>query len=237
MVEAHKYMFDVDFTPPRQRSPDVVKDRDESVVEPEAPPPAPAVMFSEEELGLARDGAFDEGRQSGYAAGLEAGGVQIAKSLEALVAALPNLASVQTRANDLVLQDAIRLTQAVLRRAFPAIAESHAFDEVAKVVSDLIPHLLDEPRIIVRVALPLVETIRERLEQIAHSTGFEGRMVVQEDPRLKPGDCKVEWADGGAERDLTRLLAEAEHIIDRALTQASPSGEQAGTIQQEKING
>lgn len=219
MAEAHKYMFDLDFTPPHQRPKDVEAEGAEAVeAVVEDLPPAP--MFTEEELNMARDGAFDEGRRSGYAEGLEAGGSMIAQSLDALVQALPGVVHSQNMANELILHDAVRLTMATLRRALPATAEANAFAEVAKVVADLVPHLLDEPRIIVRVAPVLVDTIRTRLEQIAQSTGFEGRMVVQEDARLNPGDCKVEWADGGAERDLVRMLAEMEEVVDRALASA-----------------
>ena len=244
MAEQHRYMFDVDFTPAHQKPP---KDEPGSVGADDGvsnePPPPPAPTFSEEELNLARDTAFDEGRRTGYSEGLEAGGVQIANTLQALVQSLPLVVQAQEASNDQILQDSVRLTVATLRRAFPAVAENHAFDEVAKVVADLVPHLLDEPRIIVRVAQPLVETIRERLEQIANSTGFEGRMVVQEDARLKPGDCKVEWADGGAERDVSRLMTEMEQIVDRALKSvsapASGGGQPAAPAptQEENING
>ena len=230
MAEQRRYMFDVDFTPGAPQSPE--GDADEVAADGEhishaEPPPPPAPMFSEEELNLARETAFEEGRRIGFAEGQDAGGVQMAQALEAITRSLPAVAEEQSRANDMITNDAIKLAMAAMRRAMPATAEKYAFDEVAKVVADLVPHLLDEPRIIVRVALPLVETMRERLEQVAHSTGFEGRMVVQEDARLGPGDCKVEWADGGAERDLSRVLSEMDQIVDRAF--ASVSNPNTGT--------
>ena len=226
MADPHRYMFDEDFTPVHNTRPLGDDQGDgtgaEGAAEPELPPPP---TFSEEELNFARESAFDEGRRAGHAEGLEAGGQQIANVLTVLAQTLPLVAQEQARSNDQILQDAVRLTVATLRRAFPAMAERSAFEEVAKVVADLVPHLLDEPRIIVRVAAALVETIRERLAQIANQTGFEGRIVVQEDARLNPGDCKVEWADGGAERDLARLIGEMEQIVDRAI--ASMAGRPA----------
>ena len=220
MAEQRKYMFEVDFTPGApQRLPEegrVSTAAGVEVAEVEPPPP-PAPMFSEEELNLARETAFEEGRRKGFAEGQDAGGIQIAQALEAVTQSLPGVSEEQARANDQIMSESIKLVMATMHRAFPAMAEKHAFDEVAKVVADLVPHLLDEPRIIVRVALPLVETMRERLEQVALSTGFEGRVVVQDDARMGPGDCRVEWADGGAERDLSRLLNEMDQIVERAL--------------------
>jgi flagellar assembly protein FliH len=106
---------------------------------------------------------------------------------------------------------------AVLKKVLPAACELHAFDEVTRVVEEVVGHLLDEPRIIVKTAEPLVEAVRERLEAVCASHGFEGRVVVQADARLSPGDCRVEWADGGAERDQARLMADIEATIERSL--------------------
>ncbi len=180
-------------------------------------------MFSEEELNLAREAAFDEGRGKGFTEGQEDAGLRIAQAIEALIASLPSLSQEQDRANEIILKDAVKLAIAVVKRALPAMAETHAFDEVSKVVADLVPHLLDEPRIIVRVALPLVESIRAHLEQLANQAGFEGRIVVQEDERVALGDCKLEWADGGGERDLGRLMADMDQIVERALASAGQS--------------
>ena len=219
MAEQRKYMFDVDFTPGSAKpSAESRGDGgDVGMVEPPPPPPPPAPTFSEEELSLARETAFEEGRRIGFSEGQDAGGKQIAEAVAALTDALPSLSQAQVAANDRILSDAVKLVMATMRRALPAMAEKGGFDEVSKVVAELVPHLLDEPRIIVRVAKSLVDTMRERLEQVAASTGFEGRVVVQDDERLGPGDCKVEWADGGAERDLSRLIGEMNQIVDRAL--------------------
>jgi flagellar assembly protein FliH len=178
-------------------------------------------MFSEEEVNMAREAAFDEGRRSGFSEGQEDAGIRIAQTIEALTAALPMLAEEQARTNALILTDAVKLSLAAVKKALPAMAEKYAFEEVSKVVADLVPHLLDEPRIIVRVALPLVESIRTHLEQVAKSAGFEGRVVVQDDERLGAGDCKVEWADGGGERDLARLMSEMDQVVERALASGS----------------
>ena len=59
MAEAHKYMFDLDFTPPHQRPKDVEAEGAEAVeAVVEDLPPAP--MFTEEELEKAREEAEEE---------------------------------------------------------------------------------------------------------------------------------------------------------------------------------
>ncbi len=40
-------------------------------------------------------------------------------------------------------------------------------------------------------------------------------MVLFADESLKPEDCRVEWADGGVERDVGRLWREVEQAVAR----------------------
>lgn len=217
-----KYMFDLDFDqPPPPAEPLVAAEPAAPAEEVEEVPPPPT--FSEEELNLAREAAFAQGRETGLAEAAEATESLAATALARLSAQMDALFRQQEEANDANARNAVRVAMAVLRKMLPAACEKHAFDEVARVVEEVVGHILDEPRIIVRVAQPLVEPVRERLEAVAERQGFEGRVVVQADPRLAPGDTRVEWTDGGAERDQARLWQDIEATVARALaTQAGP---------------
>jgi flagellar assembly protein FliH len=213
-----KYMFDLDFGQPPP-PPRPVKSEEEARAE-ELPPeeePPPPPMFTEEELNMVREAAFAEGHQVGTAEAAETDSRAIAQSLAALTGRMEQVFRQQEEDNDANARSAVRVAMAVLKKMLPAACEKHAFDEVARVVGDVVAHILDEPRIIVRVAQPLVEPVRERLEAAAEGQGFEGRVVVQADPRLTIGDARVEWTDGGAERDQARLLEEIELAVERAL--------------------
>jgi flagellar assembly protein FliH len=214
-----KYMFDLDFGHPypaqSQEAPAREEAEDEAaeMVEDEPPPP----VFSEEELNLVRDSAFEEGRGAGLAEAAEAHDRMIATALTSLSTQMDGVFRQQEEANDTNARNAVRVAMAVLKKMLPGACEKHAFDEVARVVEEVVGHILDEPRIIVRVADLLVEPVRERLEAVAERQGFEGRVVVQADARLQPGDARVEWTDGGAERDQARLWVEIEAIVERSL--------------------
>lgn len=216
-----KFMFDFDFDHPGSGGGRAAEEeaRQAQVQEAEPQPP-PANMFSEEELSLARDAAFEEGRQVGLAESIEMVERQIASALTALSNHMDAVFRTQEQANDTNARNAVRVAMTVLGKVLPAACEKHAFEEVAKVVEECVAHILDEPRIIVRVAAGLVQPVRERLEAVVASQGFEGRVVIHGDARLAPGDCRVEWADGGAERDGTRLMQEIDAIVERALAPA-----------------
>ncbi len=222
MPELRKYTFDLDFTLPQadREAEDVAMDdagamEQEVAVEETASEPPPT--FTEEELSMARDMAFEEGRRHGYVEGAEAAGIHAVSALDALSKGFDFLAAQQAEANAQIQKDAVRLAMAVVRRALPAVAAKYAFDEVTHMVEGVVSHILDEPRIIIRVTESLVDPVRERMTEVAHSHGFEGRVVVQADPRVELGDVRVEWTEGGAERDVARLMAEIDEIVERGL--------------------
>ncbi|MCR6629276.1 MAG: FliH/SctL family protein [Magnetospirillum sp.] len=230
MASYRKYMFDLDFDRPHAPQPVVEPEVEEAeaVVEEEEAPPPPT--FTEEEVAFARETAFEEGRQIGHMESQEQSERMTATALTALSDQMETVFRQQAEANEASSRAAVRVALAVLKKVLPAACETHAFEEVTRVVEEVVGHILDEPRIIVKVAEPLVEAVRERLEAVAQANGFEGRVVVQADARLKPGDCRVEWTDGGAERDQARLLEEIETTVERALAppeRRTPAGAEA----------
>lgn len=212
-----KYMFDLDFGPPpanRPKPAEQAEDVFEAEPEPDLPPPP---TFTEEDLQVVREAAYEEGHRNGTAEANETQQALLAASLDRVSNALAMLDAAQADANDLNQRIAARVAMAVLKKVLPAACEQNAFEEVVRTVQECLTHVLDEPRIIVRVDSSLVDPLRERLEHTAIEHGFEGRVVVQADPRVAIGDCRVEWTDGGAERDQTRLIADIETAVNRAL--------------------
>ena len=59
---------------------------------------------------------------------------------------------------------------------------------------------------------------RDRLDEIARARGFEGRLVVLAEPDIAPGDCRIEWADGGLSRDRAKTEAVIAEAVDRYVT-------------------
>ncbi|EPY02665.1 FliH/SctL family protein [Magnetospirillum fulvum] len=228
-----KYMFDLDFDPPgggtRQRAP-MTAETEIAMAEP-APPPVevapPPPTFTEEDLQLVRDSAFEEGRRSGLEEAAQSAERQLADAMTMLAGGFASLKEAEAQSADEAQRVAARVAMAVLRKVLPATCETNAFEEVIRTVLDCFANVLDEPRIIVRVVPSLVDPVRERLESQAGLHGFEGRVVVQADPRLPPGDCRVEWTDGGAERDQVRLIADIEAAVERALAPPERGSEAA----------
>ena len=75
----------------------------------------------------------------------------------------------------------------------------------------------DEPRIVVRVADDLLDALRDRLSQVARAAGFQGKIVLLSDDTLQDSAVRLEWADGGAERDPAQTWREIDDILGRVL--------------------
>jgi flagellar assembly protein FliH len=215
-----KYMFDLDFGPPTmgaKLASMAAQSRQAEAPEPEEPEAPPAPTFTEEDLQVVRESAYDEGFRAGHSDAEQATERQMAEAVVRLAQALESLHQAQERSADEAQRVAARVAMSILKKVLPATCEQNAFEEVIRTVQECFANVLDEPRIIVRVDQELLDGVRERLETEAVMHGFEGRVVVQADPRIAKGDCRVEWADGGAERDQARLIADIEAAVERSL--------------------
>lgn len=189
--------------------------------EPEPEPQGPTLLYSEEDLEIVREDAFAEG----HAAALQDQAAQIertkAESLNACAKALKQVPPLVTRAHQEIADLAAHVALAVCRKLLPHTAPDYAAREVEGLVRGLLPSLLGQSRLIVRVGPDMAEAVRPLLEKTVEESGFEGRLVVNEDTALSSLDARIEWPDGGAERNTTRLWAEVDALLDRNLPRFS----------------
>jgi flagellar assembly protein FliH len=71
------------------------------------------------------------------------------------------------------------------------------------------------PLVTVRIATDIHGTAKEQIEEIARAGGFDGRLAVISDDNLAPGDCRVEWADGGVIRDSSATTSAIDETVAR----------------------
>jgi flagellar assembly protein FliH len=220
MAKLQKYLFDLDFGAPTPRPAMEVMAEDDfdglpDEPEEELPPPPPT--FSEEELALAREQALEAGRQAGRQEAEMATERLLAQSVEMISDHLQNLATVQQTANDDRMREAIAVALAVVRKLQPEMSRDHALEEIAGVIQECLTHIDKDVRVTIRVNPAHMDSIRHFANQAAEATGFEGKLVYTADPRIALGDCRVEWGDGGAERDQARIWGEIDAVLARAL--------------------
>jgi flagellar assembly protein FliH len=120
------------------------------------------------------------------------------------------LKSIETR----IECEAVGVAVAVARKLAPALIAREPFAEISALASNCFRELVSSPHIAVRVNDALYASAREKLENIVRDSNFQGRLVVLAESDIAVGDCRIEWADGGINRD----SAVAEAAISAAVT-------------------
>lgn len=227
MKAVAKFLFDNSF----DADPAPAKPRVETAepVTMAAPPPPPPPSYSAAELAAARE----EGRAQGAADGEAAALASVAQASGAILAticdALPGIARQFDEGAATTCRLMLETTLAGLRRLMPELNRRGGLAEIEGLLQETMSHLRDESRIVVRIHDSLLDALRADLDAMTQSAGFEGKLVLLAEPDIAPGDCRIEWADGGVERVAARVWSDIEAAVIRALaatTAGTPAGRQ-----------
>ncbi|RMF10911.1 MAG: flagellar assembly protein FliH [Alphaproteobacteria bacterium] len=195
--------------------------------EPAEEPPT----FSEEELAAAREAAYREGLEAGRAEVLAGIDQRVADATTQIAAAAQALAAEQDERSAHAEREAVTIAHAIARTLAPALAAREPLAEIEGMVRECLAVCYAEPRLVVRVAEDLVDPMKGVVDRITHEQSFAGKLILLGDDRLTGDQCRVEWADGGAERDSAALLAEIDRLVERHLnnmavrTPSAPDGQ------------
>lgn len=227
MAKLQKYLFDLDFGAPRIAPVDMaVHVEDEVMVEEEAPPPPPPPTFSEEELVLAREQAFEQGRQTGLQEAAQSLEQMVGMAMASAAHHLQTIGAAQAAEAESLAQEAAAVAVAIVRKLHPEFVRRYGVTEIESAVLDCLSHLDRLPKVTVKVAPALLEAVREKAKGLAAQVSFDGKLAVVGDAGLVPGDCRVEWGDGGAERDQSRVWAQIDQAVEAALGTLATRGEE-----------
>jgi flagellar assembly protein FliH len=149
-----------------------------------------------------------------------------ATATEQIADALDRLARGLAAAEARLEAESVELALAFARKLTPELVARQPFAEIAALAADCFKQLTHAPHVIVRVNDALHATARAQREEIARLAGFDGRLVVVAEPEIAPGDCKIEWADGGVIRDqanINRTIGDTVgRYLDALQTAATP---------------
>lgn len=192
-----KFLFDLDFA--------AGADREATI-----PLSEHAVKLAEAEIAAHRRG-YAEAQSD---AQVESGR-RIANALERIAVSLGEANDALHTIEARLECEAVEVAVAVARKLAPALIEREPFAEIAELASNCFRELVAAPHIAVRVNDALYADAREKLDGIARAHGFEGRMMVLGEPGIAPGDCRIEWADGGINRDRAGTAAAIGEAVAR----------------------
>jgi flagellar assembly protein FliH len=158
-----------------------------------------------------------ESWDSGFSAGQKATGDVETQKLAAIFAQIDSrLAALAANAHAAHLEQEKLLRRAVIavaRKLLPDFTARNGVQEIDALLTETIGQMLREPRLVVRVHESQFDTINARINEISAQKAYPGKVVVLADDGIAPGDCLVEWADGGVERNTAATWQDIEKAV------------------------
>jgi flagellar assembly protein FliH len=195
-----KYLFDVDFSGGAGAG--------------------PSVAFGEHKIKLAEAeaAAYRNGFAAAETQALADSSRLTAAALERVAGAFDSLDGALRGIEARLEAEAVEVAVAVARKLSSALIAREPFAEIAALATECFRQLVAAPHVVVRVNDTLYAATREKLEAIVRASGFEGRLVVLSEPEIAAGDCRIEWADGGIDRDRAATEAAIAEAVNRYVT-------------------
>jgi flagellar assembly protein FliH len=181
MKSTAKYLFDEDFATGEK--------------------PTISVVEAERRRADAESQAYRKGFAAAQAQAQDEAAQRLATTLaligDSMARVEKGLVGIETRLES----EAVEVAVAVGNKLAPELMARQPFAEIGALATDCFRQLVKTPHVAIRIGPDLYDEAKDKLEEIARSRGFEGRLVVLSEDGLAPGDCRIEWADGGVTRD------------------------------------
>jgi len=184
---------------------------------PAAAEPEPEIVAKPEFTQAQIDAAREEGYIAGHSAALEEAGTArehyVADAINLIAQNLDKLEEQQRSANTELADLAMRMVYGVTQRLLPRFAQAHAVDTIEHFVRAALPIAAGEPRLVVRAHPMIAADLETRLKDAFIRASFQGSYSVVTDYELQPGDCRLEWDGGGADRNEGRIWRDIREVV------------------------
>lgn len=147
--------------------------------------------FSREEA----DQLAAQARTEGEAKARQATEAKGFASVDRIVVSLAPVAAQLTAVAETLRSEAAELAMIAARKIAGAALDRAGEEVAAQAVADVVAQLKTGPTIVVACAPDALPSIERRLEQL-RAKGIGAGISFRPDPRAKPGDWRVEWAEG-----------------------------------------
>lgn len=152
-----------------------------------------------QELEAARENAYAEGLKQGLAQAAADRAEVTRQMLDAISRHLQNAKEEAGRVADESARTLAQLLLGVLGTMLPATCAHHGEAEARAVVQTVLPALVREPQVVVRVSPLVADAVSAELENLDSEVAGSVSLVPAES--IPPGDVRISWTDGQAIRD------------------------------------
>ena len=111
-------------------------------------------------------------------------------------------------------EDGMRKTAlAIARKVLPEFASRNGLQEIEALLGGVMAEMVHEPRLVIRVSEKQFDVLNEKITTLATQKAYAGKVVILAEAEIVEGDCRIEWADGGMERNTEAMMNKIEKTI------------------------
>lgn len=172
-----------------------------------------AAAVSDSENAAAMQAHIEKGVEMGRASAMESIAAADSKTLQALETALRDW---PTQAKEAQAEDRatlLNVTRMFLAQFCGALAQERELDAVCDVLSRLSLASADDGRINLFLAKRSHTQLATKLETLLTVKGLSGVVDLQTDEALKPGECRMTWRGGAAQRGEEEIAAAVQSLL------------------------
>ncbi len=159
--------------------------------------------------------ARTEARNASLAEAATGADARTAEAAARIADCAERLLALADRECETLRRDASMLAIAAAKSIAGTLIDKQPLSEIETLIEACLTPLRSAPQLVVTLGATEADALRERLGAIAERAGFKGRLVVLGEDNFAPGDCRIEWADGGIMRDRNKAIAAIESTVAR----------------------
>lgn len=172
------------------------------------------ITYSEEEVAAKEKLAEERGYELGFKTAQESFEAQNSRLLEEINNRLLMLAAnVGSKECELENQ-ALEIARTAIGKLVPVIEKENAVALVNDFLAKNFKNFKDEAKLAFYFNPEIIPQVQENIARLANIHDFEGKIALHKDASLAVSDCRIEWENGGVERNGAKMLEKIDNILD-----------------------
>lgn len=176
--------------------------------------PEPVKTYTQEELDEQIKRAEELGYERGFKSSAEDNEKQTVLLLDNLNNKLMALIAAASEDQKQQEQNVLALSKEIILKLLPSLSEDNAVAEIEKFLTDNFPNFSKEAKLSFYFHPDMLKKVQEIIARLANTNDFEGKISLHKDTALGMDDCRVEWENGGVEKNMHKMLEKVSNILD-----------------------
>lgn len=172
--------------------------------------------FSEEEVAA----KIKRAEEQAYENGFKAAENEKEKSNSILLEEINNrllMLAANVGEQECKLEDqAISVAKATIHKLIPVLEQENSKEIVNNFLTENFKNFKDEAKLAFYFNPETIPFVQDTIARLANIHDFEGKIALHKDSKLNLADCRIEWENGGVERQGNKMLEKVNNLLEEA---------------------